>query len=361
MNHAAVSAVPKCTVEAVSSFYNDCSSQSSIHFQEWMQRINEVRGLIAALINSRPGEVAFTGNTSDGLSIVASGFKWERGDKILVSRPDFPSNIYPWLNLEKSGVAVKFVDRRNGRLDADDFSKALEKGTKMIAVSSVDFVTGFSVDLEALGEFCGRKGIYLCVDGIQGLGVVPMDVKKFGAHFLASGGHKWLIGPMGCGFLYISPEANGKIHPNRVGWKSVIDEENFFMMNFELKSDALRFETGTMNLAGIYALGASLELLIDVGIDKIYERVLSLNDRLYSGLKERSFSVISPMDEGIRSGILSFHPQGNSGRLQRYLASKNVIVSLRNNFVRLAPHFYNSEKEIKSFFEIIDEFKKHIE
>jgi selenocysteine lyase/cysteine desulfurase len=292
---------------------------------------------------------------------VASGFKWERGDKILVSRPDFPSNIYPWLNLEKSGVAVKFVDRRNGRLDADDFSKALEKGTKMITVSSVDFVTGFSVDLEALGEFCRRKGIYLCVDGIQGLGVVPMDVKKFGVHFLASGGHKWLIGPMGCGFLYISPEVNGKIHPNRVGWKSVIDEEDFFKMNFELKSDALRFETGTMNLAGIYALGASLELLIDVGIDKIYESVLSLNDRLYSGLKERSFSVISPMDEGIRSGILSFYPQGNSGKLQRYLASKNVIVSLRNNFVRLAPHFYNSDKEIKSFFEIIDEFKKHIE
>ena len=122
-----------------------------------MQRVSEVRGLIAALINSHPEEVAFTGNTSDGLSIVASGFKWRRGDTILVSRPDFPSNIYPWLNLEKAGVKVKFVDRRNGRLEADDFSKALDKGTKMIAVSSVDFLTGFSIDLKALGEFCRRK------------------------------------------------------------------------------------------------------------------------------------------------------------------------------------------------------------
>jgi selenocysteine lyase/cysteine desulfurase len=357
MNHAAVSAVPKRTAEAVSSFYKDCSLRSSVHYQEWMRRINEVRGVIAALINSRPEEVAFTGNTSEGLSIVASGFKWERGDKILISKPDFPSNIYPWLNLEKSGVEVKFVDRRNGRLEVDDFSRALDKRTKMIAVSSVDFLTGFSFDLEALGAFCRDKGICLCVDGIQGLGVIPMDVKKFGIHFLASGGHKWLLGPMGCGFLYISPDVNSKIHPNRVGWKSVVNQENFFEINFDLKPNALRFEAGTMNVAGIYALGASMELLMEVGIERIYEKVLSLNKKLYSSLKEREFSVISPMGKDERSGIISFVPPGDPERLYKYLTSEGVILSLRSGVIRCSPHFYNTDYEIENFLEALDKFK----
>jgi cysteine desulfurase / selenocysteine lyase len=150
---------------------------------------------------------------------------------------------------------------------------------------------------------------------------------------------------------------NREIHPNRVGWKSVINEEDFFNISFELKSDALRFEAGTMNVAGIYALGASLELLMEVGIGKIYDKVLSLNEKLYSGLEKRKFSVISPMGDGERSGILSFVPSGDTGRLQRYLASKNVLVSLRNNVIRFAPHFYNSEDEVKRFFKILDDFE----
>ena len=130
---------------------DELSRFSSIGYSEWMGRIKKVRGLIATLINSRSEEVAFVGNTSEGLSMVASGFKWNEGDTILISKPDFPSNIYPWLNLERSGVTVKFVERRKGKLKAEDFSKVMDKRTRMIAVSSVDFLTGFCIDLEEMG------------------------------------------------------------------------------------------------------------------------------------------------------------------------------------------------------------------
>ncbi|MFC1883960.1 aminotransferase class V-fold PLP-dependent enzyme [Thermodesulfobacteriota bacterium] len=357
MNHAAISAIPKRTADAVSSFYKDCSLRSSINYPKWMKRIDDVRRLVASLINSQPGEIAFTGNTSEGISLVASGFKWNKGDSILVSRPDFPSNIYPWLNLESSGVVVKFVDRKAGRLESEDFSRALDKKTRMIAVSSVDFLTGFRIDLEALGELCRRKGIFLCVDAIQSLGVIPIDVKQSGIHFMASGGHKWLLGPMGCGFLYVSDDVGSEIRSNCIGWKSVVNQDEFFKIDFNLKPNALRFEAGTMNVAGIYALGVSLELLMGVGIGNIYERVLALNKKLYSGLKERGLSVITPMSKDERSGIISFVPSSDSERLHKYLTKKNIIVSLRKGVVRFSPHFYNTEHEIENFLSTLDKFK----
>ena len=357
MNHAAVSALPRRVVEAVSSLLEELSCSSSIGYSEWVGKIEEVRALVGKIINSKPSEIAFVTNTSEGLSSVATGFKWKNGDAVLIPEPEFPANIYPWMNLERSGVMVTFVERREGRLETKDFSKALDKRTRMIAVSSVDFVTGFHIDLEELGDFCRKKGIILCVDAIQSLGIIPMDVKKYGIHFLAAGAHKWLLGLMGSGFLYVSDDVNNEIEPKRVGWKSVVHEEEFHKISFQLKPDALRFESGTMNLAGIYALGASLDLLMEVGIKNIQETVFALNDEFYSGFKKRTFNVITPMGEGERSGIFSFVPAGDPERFFKYLTSENVLVSLRNGVIRISPHFYNTEHEIKRFFEILDEFK----
>jgi selenocysteine lyase/cysteine desulfurase len=172
-----------------------------------------------------------------------------------------------------------------------------------------------------------------------------MDVKKYGIHFLASGGHKWLLSAMGCGTLFISKDVDNLVHPEKVGWKSVVHEEEFFQIQFDLKPDARRFEPGTMNVAGIYALGASLELLMEVAVEKAYAHVMALNDLLYGGLKERKVQIATPMGADERSGIMSFIPSADPNR-----------ISLRNNMIRLSPHFYNNKHDIDRFFKALDRY-----
>lgn len=357
-NNAAVSAPPGRVVSAVENLFRQFGREGLTRYPQWMGTVDHTRSLFAKLINASPSEIAFTGNTSDGLSAIAAGIDWKSGDKILVPFPDFPSNVYPWLNLERKGVEIYFLQRRNGRFDAVDISAVLRPGTRLIALSSTDFSTGFTCDMEEIGDFCRRHGILLCVDAIQSLGAVPFDVKKYGISFLACGGHKWLLSTMGSGALYVSTEVNDLVHPARVGWRSVQDEENFYTLDLRLKEDARRFETGTLNIAGITALGASLELLLEIGIDRIFERLLSLNDIIAAGLKKRDFEVVSPKEREHRSGILSFLPNDAEG-LFRYCLNSSVLVSRRGNALRLSPHFYNNEADVERFFEVLDEYTRN--
>ena len=354
LNNAAVSPLSTQAALAVRTLLDELSCEGISRYPRWMKQIAETRRLFAELVCADPGEIAFVPNTSEGLSIVANGLAWKSGDGVLVPLPDFPSNVYPWMNLGSLGVKVHFYRRREGRFTPEDIEKALSPGTRLLTVSSVDFLTGYYCDLEALGDLCRRKGILFCVDAIQSLGVIPMDVKKFGIHFLASGGHKWLLSTMGQGCLYVSKEANEAIRPTHVGWKSVVDEEDFYRIGLDLKQNALRFESGTMNLPGIVALGAALKLILEVGVERIRKRIFELNDLFYQGLEERSFKVATSMAEAERSGILSFLPSSNPDLLNRFLARKNVMVSLRGESIRLSPHFYNSTEDVEAFFEALD-------
>lgn len=360
MNHAAVSSPPIRVIKSVELLLREFSYCGIECYPKWLKRIAEVRGIFAKLINAHDYEVAFVGNTSEGLSTVAAGLVWKEGDVVLVPTPEFPANIYPWMNLERQGVLLQFIQRKEGRFGIREIERALKPRTRLLSVSSVDFSTGFRCDLEAIGDFCKRKGILFCVDTIQSLGVIPMDVKKFGIHFMAAGGHKWLLSTMGCGTLFISNEVNDIVHPGQVGWKSVMDEEEFFQPSFDLKPDALRFEPGTMNVAGIYALGAALELPQELGIEKIYRNVLNINDLLFQGLMDRNVRIMTPMGQEERSGILSFIPSSDPKALFKFLAGKKIVVSLRDNMIRLSPHFYNNGDDVRIFFEAFDSFHRKI-
>jgi len=356
LNHAAVSPVSMRVVKAVESLFREFSHCGIDCYPKWMKRIAEVRRHFARLIHCDPDEVAFIGNTSEGLSAIAAGLEWKQGDIVLVPRPEFPANIYPWMNLERQGVLLQFIERQEGRFGVKEIENALRPDARLLSVSSVDFATGFRSDLEALGDFCKKKGLLFCVDAIQSLGIIPMDVRKSGIHFLASGSHKWLLGAMGCGALFISKDVNDMVHPGRVGWKSVEDEEDFFRVHFDLKPDALRFEPGTLNVAGIYALGAALDLLLEVGIERIYQRVLAVNTLFFDGLMDRNIHITTPMDKGERSGILSFAPSAEPTSLFKSLTRKKIMVSLRNGMIRISPHFYNDEQDVLRFFEALDDF-----
>ena len=355
LNHAAVSPASLRVTEAVTEFYNECATQASKGYFNWLAKIDATRNKAAALINAKSDETAFTGNTSEGISIIAQGFKWKSKDAVLVPVSDFPANVYPWMHLAGLGVDVRFIQKRNNRFGLKEIEDALVPGTKMLAVSSVDYASGFASDLKKLGNFCREKGLLFCVDAIQSLGIIPIDVKECGIHFLASGGHKWLIGPMGIGILYVSKEVNELINVSRVGWKSVVNEENF-EINFTLKQNALRFEPGTMNLSGIYGLGAAFDLLHEVGVGNINKKILSINNMFMEKLLKRNLKITSPLDENERSGILTFIPEGDPSSCYKFLTKRNIMVSLRNGRIRIAPHFYNNKADVDTFFRVFDEF-----
>jgi len=356
LNHAAISPIPLASVKAVKALLEQIAWYGGESYPEWMEKIEEVRTLVAELLSCRSGELAFTGNTSDGLSMVAAGLKWRKGDVVLIPDPEFPANLYPWENLAFQGVRTRRIQRKNGSFHVEDVEKALAPKTRLVSVSSVDFSAGFRCDLEALGDFCRRKGILFCVDAIQSLGIIPINVKKYGIHFLSAGGHKWLLSPMGCGIVYISEEANHFVHPDRVGWKSVMDEENFSQKDFRLKPDALRFEPGSMNVAGIYALGAAIRLLNEAGFERVHQRIMFLNDLFIQGLQDRKIDIASSLAANERSGILSFFLDGNPVALHSFLNDRNIVVSVRNGMVRLSPHCYNNPDDVALFFEGLDRF-----
>lgn len=356
LNHAAISAPSLKVLNALESVGGSFVYNGITSYPDWVRRIEDVRRLFAGLINARPDEIAFVGNTSEGLSHVAESLPWKEGDVVLLAVPEFPANVYPWLNLERKGVKVSYIRRRKGRFTVNDVENALSPRVRLFSVSYVDFISGFRCDLKAIGDLCRRKGILFCVDAIQGLGAIPLDVKSCGIHFLAAGGHKWLMGVMGAGGLFVSREVMDIVHPACVGWKSVKRDEDFLNICFDLKPDALAFETGTMNVAGIYALGAAIELLMSVDIKRINDRILALNDLFFEGLKKRGFKVVTSMEGGERSGILSFAPPSDAGALYRFLTKRNILASLRGNLIRISPHFYNNETDVAAFFDALDDF-----
>ena len=245
-----------------------------------------------------------------------------------------------------------------GRIPFEQITAQVNARTRVLSISSVEFNSGFRNDLTRIGEFCKEKNIYFCVDAIQSLGMIPMDVKEFNIDFLAADGHKWMLSVEGLGGFYISKEALEEIHPAVVGWDSVINSNDYGNYDFTLKPDARRFEEGSANVVGIYAFGAALALLEEEGIDRIEQRVLHLGDHIIEHLRQRQLKILSSTEPGERSGSVCFAGDMDYQKLAPFLKERNVIVSVRDSFVRLSPHFYNTEDEIDRFFTLLDEFIK---
>lgn len=358
MDHARVAPLPRPVQAAITAFAADACEQGTAHYPEWIREIETVRSHFARLINAETEEVAFVKNTSEGLSIVANGIDWKEGDNVVVPDIEFPANVYPWMNLKHRGVDVRFVKAVRGRVPFEQITAQVNSRTRVLSISSVEFNSGFRNDLKRIGEFCKEKNIYFCVDAIQSLGVIPMDVKDFNIDFLAADGHKWLLSVEGLGGFYISKRVLYDIHPAVVGWDSVINSSDYGNYDFTLKPDASRFEEGSLNTLGIYAFGAALALLEEEGIEHIEQRVLHLGDCILEYLRRSKFRILSSTEPGERSGSVCFAGDMDYRKLALFLREKNVIVSVRENFVRLSPHFYNTEEEIDRFFTHLEDFIK---
>ena len=355
-DHAKVSPLPQRVRNAVDAFTHDACEFGTAHYADWMKHTDRVRDQFASLINAEPGETAFVKNTSEGISIVANGLDWKNGDNVVIPDIEFPANVYPWWNLERLGVETRMVKAVEGRVLFKDIAAQVDQKTRIISVSSVECNSGFRNDLNRIGAFCRERDILFCVDAIQSLGVLPIDVKRDHIDFLAADGHKWLLSVEGLGGFYISSEALEKIYPVVVGWDSVINAWDFMNYDFTFRPDARRFEEGSFNTMSIHALGAALDLLLEEGIEYIEKKVLELGEDILEALRKRNLEIFNSTRPEERSGIVSFIVDADLDRLASFFMENRVSLTVRNGLVRLSPHFYNSRDEVAQIFDLLDHF-----
>lgn len=355
-NHAGVSPLSKRTMEAVED-YLAVITQHGITRKasgEFNKTIAKTRKGVAELINAEVEEIAFIKNTTQGILIAANGIDWRAGDNVVTVGVEFPANIYPWLNLERLGVETKLVQEKNARIPLENIEELIDDRTRAVSISFVEFASGFRNDLEAIGQICRDKEIFFIVDGIQGLGALELDTKKCNIHIMSADGHKWLLGPEGLGCFYCSKDVIDQIKLVNVGWNSVINESEYLDYNLTLRPDAQRFEEGSLNIVGIYALGAAVAQILEIGVENIEARILGLTDFLIQRLQEKGYQIFSSLAPKERSGIVCFRSNRlSSAELCRHLTDKKIIVADRAQSVRVSPHFYNSEEEIERMIEIL--------
>jgi selenocysteine lyase/cysteine desulfurase len=354
LDHAGVAPISMRVKKAVERFTIEALEVGLSNYKLWMDRVEEIRSNCAKLINADRDEIAFTKNTSHGLSIVTEGLDWKKGENLLVCEKEFPSNIYPWLNLQRKGIKVKFIPFRGGKILIEDIERLIDSKTKILTISSVQFSNGFKVNLKKVGELCRKKGVLLCVDAIQSLGVIPMNVREFHVDFLSADGHKWLLSPEGTGIFYCRKALIEELNPPLIGWKSIQNDYDFDHTNFLLKTSAQKFEEGSLNIMGIYALGAAIDLLFEVGIDKIESKILRIGDLIIEEAEKRNFKIKTPKCREERGGIISIVGNFNPIDMKKRLRKEGIIVNVRDGAIRISPHFYNTGDEIFKLFDSID-------
>jgi selenocysteine lyase/cysteine desulfurase len=343
LNHAGVTPLCRRSAEAMTHLAQDALGFGSHHYHEWVKVYDGLRRAAARLVNGDASDIALVKNTSEGIATVAMGFDWRAGDKMVAFEEEFPANYYPWKRLEARGVHVEWLSV----FDPLEKIDAACAGARLLAVSFVQYLSGHRVDLEALGEICRRRGCFFFVDAIQGLGAFPVDVRKCGIHGLAADGHKWLLGPEGCGILYVHPELRERVEPVEFGYTNVARYADYGTRDMTLRPDAGRYECGTLNTIGCYGLKAAIEFVLEVGVDRIAPAVQALGDRIAEGVAAKGYEVLGRRTAGTGAGIVSFRKPGvESGAIVHALKQKRIETANRGEWVRTSPHFYVSGGEI---------------
>jgi len=354
LNHAALAPLPMRVVRSMQKWLIDRAENGSLNFPAWGEEVKSTRRKMAGLINAKLEEIAFVKNTSEGIILAAESIPWQRGDNVVTVMGEFPANVYPWLNLMRLGVGTRFVQSVNGRIRIDDILQRIDSRTQLLSVSFVEFNTGFRNDLKTLGEMCAAKGIYFFVDAAQGLGALNLDVKKDRITFLSANSGKWLLGPGGIGVFYCNEGILNQLIPANVGWRSVRSMGNHLGYDLDLLPSAARFEEGSLNMAGIYGFGAALDLLMEIGIKVIEQRIMNLTGYLINQLQNKDYRILSSVESSERSGIVVFEGNKHSAQeLYKKLGHANVITSLMGEAIRVSPHFYNAEEEMDRLIECL--------
>jgi selenocysteine lyase/cysteine desulfurase len=364
--------LPHRIAEAVS----ECAKRGTLGDQEAfvLHRLNDARQLGARLLNCQPEEVALVGPTSLALSFVAAGLSFRKGDNILIYHDDYPSNVYPWLALAERGVEVRLLNTRGlGIIRPQDVMGQVDENTRLVALASCHFISGYRIDFQAIGKFLRERGILFCLDAIQTLGAFPTTVEH--VDFLAADAHKWLLGPCGAGLLYVRRELQEKLNPPIYGWHNVRCPNFVAQEQIIFRNGAAKYEAGTHNLLGLVGLIAAMELLLEIDVPQggIAAELLRKRAWVVPALQAKGFTVLNADAKPENaSGIISFHQTSPSrdeaasaakaGKdltaLHKKLKDASVVASLRadrkgQSYIRLSPHFYNTDAELQRALELL--------
>jgi len=350
LNHAAVAPLPRRSAAAMQALAQESADFGTLHYDRWLDTYEAVRVAAARLIGANRNEIALMKNTSEGISTVARGLAWHPGDRIVAFREEFPSNYYPWLRLESHRCSVDW-------LSAQDPLEKIEiacSGAKLLAISFVQYLSGFRANLNAIGEICRRHHCFFFVDAIQGLGAFPLNVETAHIDALAADGHKWLLGPEGCGILYVRKSRQDAIFPEEFGWTTVAGYNDYASRDMALRQDAGRYECGTLNTIGCYGLRASLELLLEIGTDRTAAAVQALADQLAIGAMNKGYQLLGDRTPESGAGIIAIQKPGiDSRKVAHDLKQRGIIAAPRQGWIRLSPHFYISPEDIDRVIEAL--------
>jgi len=352
LNHAGVAPMPARVARDISAALTGMTADPLAYFMTTlMPAMTNARENFARLIGCPTEHLCFTKNTAHGIALVADGLDFQPGDNVVVADCEYPAVSYPWYGQEWRGVETRLVPMRpDGTLHLDDFAARIDSRTRVVALSWIQFGTGFRADMAAFAELAHAHGAILVADLIQGLGALPCDTVDWGVDVAASGVYKWQLSPAGVGGLYIAPHVLERMHLVNMGAGSVINPIDFDTTKFEPKPNAQRYEEGSPNILGLVGLNAALELLHEVGIDRIAARVLELATLTADSLTSAGFHVVTPRDpaSGLpHSPLITFrHPKIPNEALLTALTNAHIAAADRGGNIRLAPHFYNNEEDI---------------
>jgi selenocysteine lyase/cysteine desulfurase len=351
-NHASVAPLPRRVAQAMQEHAAEVLHHGSVGFRSWAETIEALRDAAARLIGAGRDEIAITKNTSEGLAVIANGLDWRRGDAMVGIEDEFPANYFPWAQLERQGVQLRWLRLRGGRIALDEIDRACQ-GARLLAISFVQYVSGFRSDLDALGEICRRRGCLLVVDAVQGLGPFPVDVKRSGIHALSAAAHKWLLGPEGMALLYVDRELIPQVRPVEFGWTNTAGWRAY-SREPALREGAARYECGTMNTIGCFGFRAALELFLEAGVGRITPWVEHLAASIAAGAREKGYELMTSREPGSGSGIVSFRKAGvDAVAAVQMLMQHNVSVSPRFGWIRASPHFYANDADVARFLELL--------
>ncbi|MCX6625847.1 MAG: aminotransferase class V-fold PLP-dependent enzyme [Acidobacteria bacterium] len=343
LNHAGVAPLCRRAAVAMRELTADALGFGSYHYDRWLACYEGLREAAARLINAKPSEIALTKNTSEGIATVALGIDWRPGDRMVAFREEFPANYYPWKRLEGQGVEVDWLSVSDSLDKIDETCR----GARLLAISFVQFLSGFRADLTSLGAICDEHECLFFVDAIQGLGAFPVDVRESKIHALAADGHKWMLGPEGCAILYIQQDLQAAIEPVEFGWTNVAGYNDYASRDMALRPDAGRYECGTLNTVGCYGLRAAIEFLLEVGVENIAPLVQARGDQVAEGVVRKGYELLGTRTPETGAGIVSFRKPGlDSRQVVRVLKDHQIAAAPRAGWVRVSPHFYISPEDI---------------
>jgi cysteine desulfurase/selenocysteine lyase len=358
MAHAAVTALPRVVADAIIRFTEE-SAANFENFAALLKSIQEARASAANLIGSSPEEIALIGPTSLGLSLFANGIDWQSGDEVICYLDDYPANVYPWLNLRSRGLTVRLLQpAETGALTPELVAQALTPKTRLVALASSNFVSGYRIDLNAIGKMLREKEILFSVDAIQTLGAFPTTVEY--VDFLSADAHKWMLGPLAIGIVYVRRECFDLCRPTLLGSWNVKAPGFVAQEEIEFQPTAQRYEPGAMNVMGIFGMKAAMDLLLEIGIDSVAERILRITARLAGGLEGLGFTFLGPTGGPNASGIVTVSRPGTDMEvLFKRLSAANIVCSSRQDrqgrhYIRFSPHFYNTEAEVDQVLKVIE-------